>query len=477
MAGTLLKQLGKGIAKVASPMLESGLEQAVKQGTDPNVLKKMSLFDLEEAAGTALTKAGQQAKNTQLDTIVNPSAPEMGVDSLKQQLDTFITTNQQSLESAPLGKMRTEAGEVEAKMFPGSQQELLEKAREYIRLREALHESGEKGFAQSRKGWEQTFGNVVDEEGYPMRLSGGTRTSGGRDLSLKTKKHTIDRKAGLETFSGDFKGEGKSRSWSKLKLEGHHWETAAKEADIFSKLEDGTRRSKGDIEYIDRELKKLNMSLGDKSENLVGLSKVAHMGKEGNPASKLLAAHQTPKARYDFEGFPDWQSQASEIYVQLPPRKGGKNPRHVWYTNKEGKLFSKRGNVEQKLPKGAKKLAFKMPGTQGSFAVGQRHGFSQEFVQALQRTEDPDVIIEAVKTYYQAGIPDLRKGTSAVANTFLQKGPVDAQSAKMFAGAADQEMQVMEDLKKLPEYKNLPEFKEKIAELEAIMRDIAGKNY
>ena len=75
MAGTLLKQLGKGIAKVASPILESGLEQAVKQGTDPNVLKKMSLFDLEEAAGTALTKAGQQAKNTQLDTIVNPKAP------------------------------------------------------------------------------------------------------------------------------------------------------------------------------------------------------------------------------------------------------------------------------------------------------------------------------------------------------------------------------------------------------------------
>ena len=75
MAGTLLKQLGKGIAKVASPMLESGLEQAVKQGTDPNVLKKMSLFDLEEAAGTALTKAGQQAKNTQLDTIVNPKSP------------------------------------------------------------------------------------------------------------------------------------------------------------------------------------------------------------------------------------------------------------------------------------------------------------------------------------------------------------------------------------------------------------------
>ena len=75
MAGTLLKQLGKGIAKVASPILESGLEQAVKQGTAPNVLKKMSLFDLEEAAGTALTKAGQQAKNTQLDTIVNPKAP------------------------------------------------------------------------------------------------------------------------------------------------------------------------------------------------------------------------------------------------------------------------------------------------------------------------------------------------------------------------------------------------------------------
>ena len=69
----------------------------------------------------------------------------------------------------------------------------------------------------------------------------------------------MNRKAGLRSFKGDFKGETKRRGWEELNLEGHHWETAAKEADVFSsrELPDGTitRRSAEDSVYIDETLR------------------------------------------------------------------------------------------------------------------------------------------------------------------------------------------------------------------------------
>ena len=191
-------------------------------------------------------------------------------------------------------------------------------------------------------------------------------------------------------------------------------------------------------------------------------------------ADRILAAHETPKAAYDFEGFMDWQAEASEVYVQLPAIKGrGKNPRYVWYNNVNGKLFTKRGNTPVKLPKKAKKLAFKMEGSPGTYAIGQRHGFSQEFVQWIRRIEDPEVNIEAIKTYYEAGIPDLRKGTSALAHNTLQpNATLDPQSAMMMNEAVPQMLQVMNDLKKLPAYQNSPKFVEKLNEFESIGKEL-----
>jgi len=471
---SMVKSLSKGVAKAASPFFEEGLQKAVTQGVDPKALKNMPLGQLEEVVGNAQNLSRQQRINTQLDKIVNPVDTTTG---LKQQLETFINTNKQSLEAAPTGKMQTVEGEVDAKLFPGTPEELLEKASEYIRLREGLHEAGEKGYAQSRAGWESIFGHVLDKDGYPMRLSGGTRNSKeGKKLTLKSQRSSIDREAGLRSFKGDFKGEARNRQWKELELQGHHWETAAKEADIWSakELPNGRigRRSQEDIDYIEEGLRKRGITgIGDKPENLTGLGQPAHIGA-GLEETKPLAAHETAKRAYDFEGFRDWQKEATEIYVKLPPISGrGKNPRFVWYKNVDGKLYTKRGNTPVKLPEGSEKLAFRMEGTRGTFSAKQKHGFTQEYAQNIRREEDPDKVIEAIATYYEAGIPEKRRGTSTVARRFLQKSPADPQSEKMFFGAAADEEGVMADLMKLPEYQQIPEFRQKIAELQEIMKE------
>jgi hypothetical protein len=448
------------------------------EGTDPE-LQNIGWKELDDVDHglRAINHASHETNKLLAKNAEVKGKPNIDPSIYKNQLDTFIAETQQSLSSAPTGMMKTGEGLQETKLWPGTAEELLASAEKYINLREQLHKQGVKGYAQSRSGWQEIFGNILDEDGYPMRLSGGTRSSGGRKLTLKSQKSSMNRKAGLRSFKGDFKGETKRRGWEELNLEGHHWETAAKEADVFSsrELPDGTitRRSAEDLAYIDETLENLNMRIGDKSKNLTGLTKPAHMGAGLEEADKILAAHETPKAAYDFEGFRDWQVEASEVYVQLPPRKNGKNPRYVWYKNVNGQLFTKRGNTPVKLPKKAKKLAFKMEGSPGTYAIGQRHGFTQEFVQQLRRIEDPELIIEAIKTYYEAGIPDLRKGTSALANLTLQPdAKLDSQSSMMMNEAVPQMLQVMNDLKKLPAYQNSPKFVDKLNELEEVAKEL-----
>ena len=449
------------------------------EGTDPE-LQNIGWKELDDVDHSlrAINHASHETNKLLAKNAEVKGKPDIDPSIYKNQLDTFVSETQQSLSSAPTGMMKTGEGLQETKLWPGTQEELLANIEKYIGLREQLHAKGVKGFAQSRAGWQEVFGNILDKDGFPMRISGGTRTSGGRKLSFKTQQSSLNRDAGLKKFKGDFKGETKKRGWKDLNLEGHHYNTAAKEADVFSAFElpDGTitRRSAEDSVYIDETLENLGIYMGDKGKNLTGLGKPAHIGAGLEDADRILAAHETPKAAYDFEGFMDWQAEASEVYVQLPAIKGrGKNPRYVWYKNVNGKLFTKRGNTPVKLPKKAKKLAFKMEGSPGTYAIGQRHGFSQEFVQWIRRIEDPEVVIEAIKTYYEAGIPDLRKGTSALAHFTLQPdAKLDPQSAMMMNEAVPQMLQVMNDLKKLPAYQNSPKFVDKLNEFESIGKEL-----
>jgi len=449
------------------------------EGTDPE-LQNIGWKELDDVDHglRAINHASHEANKLLAKNAEVKGKPDIDPSIYKNQLDTFIAETQQSLSSAPTGMMKTGEGLQETKLWPGTQEELIANIEKYISLREQLHKSGVKGFAQSRAGWQEVFGNILDKDGFPMRVSGGTRTSGGRKVSFKTQKSSMNRDAGLKSFKGDFKGETKKRGWKDLNLEGHHYHTAAKEADVFSAFElpDGsiTRRSVEDLAYIDETLENLGIYIGDKGKNLTGLGKPAHIGAGLPDADRILAAHETPKAAYDFEGFMDWQAEASEVYVQLPAIKGrGKNPRYVWYNNVNGQLFTKRGNTPVKLPKKAKKLAFKMEGSPGTYAIGQRHGFTQEFVQWIRRIEDPEVVIEAIKTYYEAGIPDLRKGTSALAHFTLQPdAKLDPQSAMMMNEAVPQMLQVMNDLKKLPAYQNSPKFVDKLNELEEVAKEL-----
>ena len=51
-----------------------------------------------------------------------------------------------------------------------------------------------------------------------------------------------------------------------------------------------------------------------------------------------------------------------------------------------------------------------MEGTRGTFSANQKHGFTQEYAQNIRLEEDPDKVIEAIATYYEAGIPEKRRG-------------------------------------------------------------------
>ena len=362
------------------------------------------------------------------------------------------------------------------------------------------------GFYNPRQGWQKFIGNVVDDQGVPMRLSGGLRTSGGRELSLQKQGSQTDRAEGLRLLEGSFKKEAVSRKWSKkeLNIEGHHMETAAKEADVFTRQRkpDGSmgRRSKEDIAIIEADLAKFNMQLGDKGTNLGGLTGLAHTGKGGiTPAEKMLPAHETPKAAYDFEGLRDWRWEAEQIKVEIPTKEGSKT---VLLNNKEGILYDSEsgkvlGDLDQlkagKFPgmkfddpenplkefKGAKAVEYKIGGK--TYLPGQKTGLSLEAQEFIASIKDPKDVVEAVKLYYFAGIPEKRAGTAALAYYTLHGAdpmggpggiPTDPQSVELFKAKRGEMLGVIEDLKKLPGFNKVPEFERVVKSFEDIKKEI-----
>ena len=446
--------------------------------------------------------------------------PKASVEELGERLEAFKDKHLLNLETTPLTKINTAKGMVEGKLFPGTKEELLSAAKEYIDIREAIHEGlvergvpkNKTGFYNPRSGWQKFLGNWIDDKGVPMRLSGGMKSSGGRPLSLQKQGSQIDRVEGLRLLKGDLKQEGLRRMWPRkhLNLEGHHMETAAKEADIFTRQiqPDGSigRRSPKDIAIIEDELAKFNMQLGDKATNLGGLTPLAHTGKGGvTPAEKMLPAHETPKTAYDFEGLRDWAWESEQIRFEIPTKDGIKT---VLLDNKEGILYERArgelpgralGDIDDlkagRTPgmkfndpdnllrefKGAKAVEFKIGGK--SYLPGQKTGLSLEAQKYIAQIKDPALVVEAVKLYYFAGIPAKRAGTSALAYYTLHRAdpmggpggiPTDPKSVELFRSKRGEMLEVIDDLKKYPGFNNVPEFKRVAESFESIQREISN---
>jgi len=435
---------------------------------------------------------------------------------IKADLEEWQDLAAVRLDAVEMSKVKTAKGDIQGKVFPGNPEELLEQADQYIKLREELQEAliregaqnpgfnpNKTGYYQSRSGWQKYLGNVLDEKGFPMRLSGGQKTSGGRPLKLEKAASQADRVEALRGWAGDFKQEGIDRDWAKtlLDLEGHHMGTAAKEADIFSRLElpDGSigRRSQEDLLEIDEILAVDSMYMGDKGKNLAGQTKLAHRGVGGNEGQKQLASHESLKAFSDIEGIRNWQSEAENVKFELPPStsKDGvvQNRRPTWFKfNAKRQLIDKNGRnwgTIAELRKTWKKqgdvkaVEFKIGGR--TYEPGQKHGFSLEFQRFIARLKDPKDVAAAIKLYYFVGIPAKRRGSATLAYHALQGVdpmggpggiPVDPKSRQMYRESIPEMLDVMNDLKDQPGFRSIPEFQAVIKPFEEISRELAGKN-
>jgi len=299
------------------------------------------------------------------------------------------------------------------KVFPGTKKELTEKVQAYIRLREAA------GHKQPRSGWHRLYGTLIGEDGFPITFEGG-RIGSKKPLTIKSTKALFNRNIGEEvTPTGYiFKAgneeipiwkerpkphmlDSKGRPIDPSNLHKHHV-THIKTTEPFGTLPDGSLRSLEQRQEVTGKLAQKGIFFGNQDYNEIYLSLPAHLGKRGDNAS--LAVHRTLEAVTDIQGFKDWRTQASQLFAIDPTNGKGK-----WYKNVKGNP-----------PKGFEITEFKMlskdGGHLGTYAKGQRHGFSKELMQKISNLKTTDEIVAAVETFYQkSGMVDTMQGAAAIA--------------------------------------------------------------
>ena len=407
-------------------------------------------------------------------TPVDPAA------SNKLALDSFIAENQVDLASAPRGQMMTVQGMQEVPMYPGTKEDLLPKIKEYIKLQQATGSKAPKG------GWEKIFGHVADEEGNPLRITGGVKES----KPARWQKHNMPSRKFAESLFSEGEDSARLKIMSAQKNQKHHAEWAIKESEIFGTTDDGVARSAEDLDYIDSEIKRrFGIDFGNKDAQEIAQSQRAHMGVKGDEASLQLASHRILDNISDVQGFRDWQFEASDIKFEMPLRKNQKTPTVKWFKNKDGIIYTaakgqKEGKAigdmaafKKKYPNSTP-VAFRMPGTAGgTYSPVQRHGFSQELIETIRKLHDPEDVIKAIGLFKESGVGELRKGASALATTLLEKHDIDPKTASWVSNNMDQALEVAGIMKQQPGVKEIPEFQNFMNYMEEIQRAVKGKNY
>jgi len=537
------KQIGEALSKKGTTEL---LERSVKQGIEEiggtkvspqslNVLKKVpdpenidTLIkgtkgpDSEDAyEGLNGLLHNGEAGNKALDDLqaqdglqstINGKAIDPKVlaaktaERIQGDLETLTANAQARLQGAEPTEIPTAKGPQQQILYPGDKEELLPQIQEYIKLREDLHNALVKSgknpkdtkLIQSKKGWQNVFGNVVDEEGWPMRVTGGQK---GSPASWQKNKHGVARASTLNKLPGSLDRESNIRGWGadnpKLKdaFEGHHWSTASKEAELFTKLEDGSMRPDEDLDYIFGTLEKDGIHMADHSKNLVAESVEAHRGAKARPASLQLGAHPQLRKAYDIEGIGNYMEEASDIQFTIPKSAKGQNRRPVWLTNNQGifvdpktnKVIGDLTDVKKKYGgkggKGVKAVRFKLYKGGSTYLAGQKHGMSEQLLRLIQHTEDPEDVVSLIRLY-ESLIGPKRRGTATLAHYSMHGadpmgGPggkvVDEQSKQMFAGAQGEMLEVMEDLRQLPGFNTIPEFRAVAKSFEEVTKEVTEK--
>ncbi len=460
----VFEKLGKLTGKKILPETIQNVDYAIKAGVtnSADLLKQVdggNFSAVTDAAAEGMTLQRQAGMNSNLNNVINPPVknPEQ---SAKFKLDTFISQNQVDLSTTPKGSMMTIQGMQDVPMYPGTKEELLPKIQQYIDLQK------ETGSKQPKGGWEKIFGHVADEEGNPLRITGGVHEG----KPARWQKHDMPSRKFAEGLFAEGEDKARLKIMSDNQLQKHHGEWAVKEAEIFGTKADGVARSAEDLEYIDSEIKRrYGIDFGNKDAQEIGQSQRAHMGVKGDESSLKLASHRILDDITDVQGFREWQFEATDIKFEMPLRKNQKNPTIKLFKNKDGIIYEpargqKRGKAigdmaafKKKYPK-SNAVGFKINGR--TYSPSQRHGFSQELIATIRKLKDPEDVIKAIGLFKEAGIGDVRKGASALASATLEKNPVDAQTTKWIQENMQQALDVADVMKKQPGIMEIPEFKQ-----------------
>jgi|10_taG_2_1085330.scaffolds.fasta_scaffold30570_2 hypothetical protein len=336
----------------------------------------------------------------------------------RNKLSDFIENETKTLKTKTIN---FKGVDVDVPLFPGTKEELLEKVQAYIRFNEAA------GSQQPRKGWQKLFGTFIGEDGLPLDLEGG-RANTGRPLRFRTTKGQLNRNFGEQATPTGYiynlngievpipkerpKPQLFNRVGQLLKKAGFHKHhvTHIKTTEPFGLLPDGSLRPLEQRQRVTARLaKEEGIFFGNQDYNEIYLSIPGHLGKKGDDSS--LAVHRTLEAMTDIQGFGDWRSQASELFVS-----GGAYGKGTWIENVKNLPA---GTVIEKY-KMKTKSGFTMPGT---YIKGQKHGFSEELIQKISKLKTDDEIISAVKTFYnKSGMVDTMQGAAAIAQYAVDGG-------------------------------------------------------
>ena len=380
--------------------------------------------------------------------------------ALQTELDELIARNQANLETAPSAEVPGVMQPETTKLYPGTIEQLTPDLERYIELNEAL------GSKQPRRGWEEVFGNVVGEDGYTTRVSGGMKRSK-HGLSFVSLKDAVLRARGEEAY---FRAERArpGTGWHK------HHVAHIKSTEPFALRPDGSLRSIADREEIVELLADEGITFGNRDLNEMYLGEEAHLGIGKAEQKGSTAVHATLADVTDIQGFSDWRTQAKKIYYELPAGKGQKNKRYKWYNNDNGVLTTARGgNV--KLPKGAKALQFRIDGALGTYNVGQKHGFSDELLRLIAAVDDPADIVELIKIFVNdSGAMQAMQGAAALAHQTIDAGKVsDDITEQLSRQYAPQMYEFIDVLRRNPDYQNNVQLMEIVNEVEAIARELS----
>ena len=411
-----------------------------------------------------------------------PPSPTLA-ENLIADLETKKAAWKQKYQTGEMGTAQpptiegARAGEApEVPLASGNRAEMMEDLQDYIRSNEAIAKAtGNKGLlAQPKKGWQAIFGNVLDDAGFPMRLDGGRETSTGPFKFTSTADNVRRKwKENIYLTSENPKRKTKARKDAKqagIKVEKHH-KIGIEQTSPWGFLNDGTPRSRADVDVMEAIVKReTGYDLGNKDWNEIYPSDAAHMGKKGDQVSLDFGVHRLLDNFTDFQGFKNWQQEATKIKFTMPLRKGQKNPSVKWFNNNQGILSDTKTGKEigtidalKKLYPGAEATNFKVqgPGTYNiTRGMAQKHGFSNELLATISRISDPELAAETLVMFLRdSGAAETMEAAAALAFRVVDHGITGDEITRIWAKNHKQQMI---DLAKMllegddPLYKNNP---------------------